>query len=152
MVSVCVLHSIHEHTQAHTHTPLSNTELLLLRTAWCAMSTNPPPHPSFPSSLPPRGSSTTGSLCSGLFSASVLGVSSSAPNLWDYVCTHYRKSPPPPRFAFSRWYASLLYRSLSPISSLLKGPYYSVRLPSRFEMASRADVYILFPLSRPFQP
>ncbi|XP_059917732.1 inositol hexakisphosphate and diphosphoinositol-pentakisphosphate kinase 2 isoform X4 [Gadus macrocephalus] len=34
---------------------------------------------------PPSG---LGSLCSGLFSASVLGVSSSAPNLRDYVRTH----------------------------------------------------------------
>ncbi|XP_078138962.1 inositol hexakisphosphate and diphosphoinositol-pentakisphosphate kinase 1 isoform X2 [Centroberyx gerrardi] len=37
-----------------------------------------------------------GSLCSGLFSASVLGVSSSAPNLRDYVRTqhlHHRKPP-----------------------------------------------------------
>uniref|UniRef100_A0A673YAG5 Inositol hexakisphosphate and diphosphoinositol-pentakisphosphate kinase n=1 Tax=Salmo trutta TaxID=8032 RepID=A0A673YAG5_SALTR len=32
----------------------------------------------------------------GLGGASVLGVSSSAPNLWDYVRTHYRKPPPPP--------------------------------------------------------
>uniref|UniRef100_A0A8C7RTY9 Inositol hexakisphosphate and diphosphoinositol-pentakisphosphate kinase n=1 Tax=Oncorhynchus mykiss TaxID=8022 RepID=A0A8C7RTY9_ONCMY len=103
MVSVCVLHSIHKHTQAHTHThiPLSNTELLLLRTAWCAMRTNNPPPPSpFPSSLPPRGSSTTGSLCSGLFSASVLGVSSSAPNLRDYVRTHHRKPPLSPGLPF----------------------------------------------------
>uniref|UniRef100_A0A8C7RVN7 Inositol hexakisphosphate and diphosphoinositol-pentakisphosphate kinase n=1 Tax=Oncorhynchus mykiss TaxID=8022 RepID=A0A8C7RVN7_ONCMY len=103
VVSVCVLHSIHKHTQAHTHThiPLSNTELLLLRTAWCAMRTNNPPPPSpFPSSLPPRGSSTTGSLCSGLFSASVLGVSSSAPNLRDYVRTHHRKPPLSPGLPF----------------------------------------------------
>uniref|UniRef100_A0A8C7IX69 Inositol hexakisphosphate and diphosphoinositol-pentakisphosphate kinase n=1 Tax=Oncorhynchus kisutch TaxID=8019 RepID=A0A8C7IX69_ONCKI len=56
-----------------------------------AILTTPPPP--FPSSLPPRGSSTTGSLCSGLFSASVLGVSSSAPNLRDYVRTHHRKPP-----------------------------------------------------------
>ncbi|XP_028971172.2 inositol hexakisphosphate and diphosphoinositol-pentakisphosphate kinase 2 isoform X5 [Esox lucius] len=34
-----------------------------------------------------------GSLCSGLFSASVLGVSSSAPNLQDYVHTHQGKTP-----------------------------------------------------------
>uniref|UniRef100_A0A3P8XES2 Inositol hexakisphosphate and diphosphoinositol-pentakisphosphate kinase n=1 Tax=Esox lucius TaxID=8010 RepID=A0A3P8XES2_ESOLU len=33
------------------------------------------------------------SLCSGLFSASVLGVSSSAPNLQDYVHTHQGKTP-----------------------------------------------------------
>uniref|UniRef100_A0A4W5LV97 Uncharacterized protein n=1 Tax=Hucho hucho TaxID=62062 RepID=A0A4W5LV97_9TELE len=50
--------------------------------------------------LPPRGSSTTGSLCSGLFSASVLGVSSSAPNLRDYVRTHHRKPPLSPGLPF----------------------------------------------------
>ncbi|KAM4553024.1 inositol hexakisphosphate and diphosphoinositol-pentakisphosphate kinase 1 isoform 2-T2 [Fundulus diaphanus] len=35
-----------------------------------------------------------GSLCSGLFSASALGVSSSAPNLRDYVRTHHHRKPP----------------------------------------------------------
>uniref|UniRef100_A0A8C7RZK2 Inositol hexakisphosphate and diphosphoinositol-pentakisphosphate kinase n=1 Tax=Oncorhynchus mykiss TaxID=8022 RepID=A0A8C7RZK2_ONCMY len=39
-----------------------------------------------------------GSLCSGLFSASVLGVSSSAPNLRDYVRTHHRKPPLSPEW------------------------------------------------------
>ncbi|KAG7281847.1 hypothetical protein CRUP_031096 [Coryphaenoides rupestris] len=39
-----------------------------------------------PEIKPPSG---LGSLCSGLFSASVLGVSSSAPNLRDYVRTHH---------------------------------------------------------------
>uniref|UniRef100_A0A6Q2WYZ7 Inositol hexakisphosphate and diphosphoinositol-pentakisphosphate kinase n=1 Tax=Esox lucius TaxID=8010 RepID=A0A6Q2WYZ7_ESOLU len=38
-------------------------------------------------------SDETRSLCSGLFSASVLGVSSSAPNLQDYVHTHQGKTP-----------------------------------------------------------
>ncbi|XP_038873115.1 inositol hexakisphosphate and diphosphoinositol-pentakisphosphate kinase 1-like isoform X3 [Salvelinus namaycush] len=41
-----------------------------------------------------------GSLCSGLFSASVLGVSSSAPNLRDYVRTHHRKPPLSPGLPF----------------------------------------------------
>ncbi|KAJ7998363.1 hypothetical protein DPEC_G00221920 [Dallia pectoralis] len=41
-----------------------------------------------------------GSLCSGLFSASVLGVSSSAPNLRDYVLTHQGKTPRAPGFPF----------------------------------------------------
>ncbi|XP_058500468.1 inositol hexakisphosphate and diphosphoinositol-pentakisphosphate kinase 1 isoform X4 [Solea solea] len=36
-----------------------------------------------------------GSLCSGLFSASVLGVSCSAPNLRDYVRTHHHHRKPP---------------------------------------------------------
>ncbi|KAM4618646.1 inositol hexakisphosphate and diphosphoinositol-pentakisphosphate kinase 1 [Polymixia lowei] len=36
-----------------------------------------------------KPASGLGSLCSGLFSASVLGVSSSAPNLRDYVRTHH---------------------------------------------------------------
>ncbi|XP_078138963.1 inositol hexakisphosphate and diphosphoinositol-pentakisphosphate kinase 1 isoform X3 [Centroberyx gerrardi] len=43
-----------------------------------------------------KPASGLGSLCSGLFSASVLGVSSSAPNLRDYVRTqhlHHRKPP-----------------------------------------------------------
>uniref|UniRef100_A0A673ZQ52 Inositol hexakisphosphate and diphosphoinositol-pentakisphosphate kinase n=1 Tax=Salmo trutta TaxID=8032 RepID=A0A673ZQ52_SALTR len=40
------------------------------------------------------------SLCSGLFSASVLGVSSSAPNLRDYVRTHHRKPPLSPGLPF----------------------------------------------------
>uniref|UniRef100_A0A8C5BYE9 Inositol hexakisphosphate and diphosphoinositol-pentakisphosphate kinase n=1 Tax=Gadus morhua TaxID=8049 RepID=A0A8C5BYE9_GADMO len=44
--------------------------------------------PSLPPSPPPPPHPPTGSLCSGLFSASVLGVSSSAPNLRDYVRTH----------------------------------------------------------------
>ncbi|XP_053176017.1 inositol hexakisphosphate and diphosphoinositol-pentakisphosphate kinase 1 isoform X1 [Scomber japonicus] len=37
----------------------------------------------------------TGSLCSGLFSASALGVSCSAPNLRDYVRTHHHHRKPP---------------------------------------------------------
>ncbi|XP_053282587.1 inositol hexakisphosphate and diphosphoinositol-pentakisphosphate kinase 1 isoform X1 [Pleuronectes platessa] len=37
-----------------------------------------------------------GSLCSGLFSASALGVSSSAPNLRDYVRTHHHLHRKPP--------------------------------------------------------
>ncbi|KAM4734800.1 inositol hexakisphosphate and diphosphoinositol-pentakisphosphate kinase 2 isoform 2-T2 [Anableps anableps] len=37
-----------------------------------------------------------GSLCSGLFSASALGVSSSAPNLRDYVRTHHHHHRKPP--------------------------------------------------------
>ncbi|KAL0967932.1 hypothetical protein UPYG_G00260030 [Umbra pygmaea] len=41
-----------------------------------------------------------GSLCSGLFSASVLGVSSSAPNLRDYVRTHQGKTPMSPGLPF----------------------------------------------------
>ncbi|XP_041693759.1 inositol hexakisphosphate and diphosphoinositol-pentakisphosphate kinase 1 isoform X3 [Coregonus clupeaformis] len=41
-----------------------------------------------------------GSLCSGLFSASVLGVSSSAPNLRDYVRTHHRRPPLSPGLPF----------------------------------------------------
>ncbi|KAM6973363.1 inositol hexakisphosphate and diphosphoinositol-pentakisphosphate kinase 1 [Aplochiton taeniatus] len=35
-----------------------------------------------------------GSLCSGLFSASILGVSTSAPNLREYVRTHHHFKPP----------------------------------------------------------
>ncbi|XP_013876733.1 inositol hexakisphosphate and diphosphoinositol-pentakisphosphate kinase 2 [Austrofundulus limnaeus] len=35
-----------------------------------------------------------GSLCSGLFSASALGVSCSAPNLRDYVRSHHHRKPP----------------------------------------------------------
>lgn len=38
----------------------------------------------------------TGSLSSGLFSASALGVSCSAPNLRDYVRTHHRHHHPKP--------------------------------------------------------
>nr|XP_020478325.1 inositol hexakisphosphate and diphosphoinositol-pentakisphosphate kinase 2-like isoform X4 [Monopterus albus]XP_020478331.1 inositol hexakisphosphate and diphosphoinositol-pentakisphosphate kinase 2-like isoform X4 [Monopterus albus] len=37
----------------------------------------------------------TGSFCSGLFSASALGVSCSAPNLRDYVRTHHHHRKPP---------------------------------------------------------
>uniref|UniRef100_A0A8C4ZTQ0 Inositol hexakisphosphate and diphosphoinositol-pentakisphosphate kinase n=1 Tax=Gadus morhua TaxID=8049 RepID=A0A8C4ZTQ0_GADMO len=53
--------------------------------------------PSLPPSPPPPPHPPTGSLCSGLFSASVLGVSSSAPNLRDYVRTHRRKLPCAPQ-------------------------------------------------------
>ncbi|KAF7654059.1 hypothetical protein LDENG_00075090 [Lucifuga dentata] len=44
----------------------------------------------------PAAPSHTGSLCSGLFSASALVVSCSAPNLRDYVRTHhhYHRKPP----------------------------------------------------------
>ncbi|XP_053741546.1 inositol hexakisphosphate and diphosphoinositol-pentakisphosphate kinase 1 isoform X1 [Synchiropus splendidus] len=44
-----------------------------------------------PEIKPPQGS-----LCSGLFSASALGVSSSAPNLRDYVRTHHHLHRKPP--------------------------------------------------------
>uniref|UniRef100_A0AAZ3R020 Inositol hexakisphosphate and diphosphoinositol-pentakisphosphate kinase n=1 Tax=Oncorhynchus tshawytscha TaxID=74940 RepID=A0AAZ3R020_ONCTS len=70
-----------------------------------------------------------GSLCSGLFSTSALGVSSSTPNLWDCVRTHYRKPPPCPPVCLFRdgtppSKSELLNRSLSPISSSWKRPYY----------------------------
>uniref|UniRef100_A0A8C4DFC8 Inositol hexakisphosphate and diphosphoinositol-pentakisphosphate kinase n=1 Tax=Dicentrarchus labrax TaxID=13489 RepID=A0A8C4DFC8_DICLA len=42
------------------------------------------------------GVSQVGSLCSGLFSASALGVSCSAPNLRDYVRTHHHHHRKPP--------------------------------------------------------
>uniref|UniRef100_A0A3Q1JKR7 Inositol hexakisphosphate and diphosphoinositol-pentakisphosphate kinase n=1 Tax=Anabas testudineus TaxID=64144 RepID=A0A3Q1JKR7_ANATE len=56
--------------------------------------------PSIPSSCtplpqPPPAPPHTGSLCSGLFSASTLGVSCSAPNLRDYVRTHHHHRKPP---------------------------------------------------------
>uniref|UniRef100_A0A8C6MIN3 Inositol hexakisphosphate and diphosphoinositol-pentakisphosphate kinase n=1 Tax=Nothobranchius furzeri TaxID=105023 RepID=A0A8C6MIN3_NOTFU len=47
---------------------------------------HPTPPPSIHSPLTPL---PTGSLCSGLFNASALGVSCSAPNLRDYVRTHH---------------------------------------------------------------
>ncbi|XP_026030953.1 inositol hexakisphosphate and diphosphoinositol-pentakisphosphate kinase 1 isoform X4 [Astatotilapia calliptera] len=43
-----------------------------------------------------KPASGLGSLCSGLFSASALGVSCSAPNLRDYVRTHHRHHHPKP--------------------------------------------------------
>ncbi|KAK2842621.1 hypothetical protein Q5P01_012821 [Channa striata] len=43
-----------------------------------------------------KPASGLGSLCSGLFSASTLGVSSSAPNLRDYVRTHHHHHRKPP--------------------------------------------------------
>uniref|UniRef100_A0AAQ5XSJ2 Inositol hexakisphosphate and diphosphoinositol-pentakisphosphate kinase n=1 Tax=Amphiprion ocellaris TaxID=80972 RepID=A0AAQ5XSJ2_AMPOC len=52
---------------------------------------HPPLHPALPPA-PPH----TGSLCSGLFSASALGVSCSAPNLRDYVRTHHHHHRKPP--------------------------------------------------------
>ncbi|XP_028304343.1 inositol hexakisphosphate and diphosphoinositol-pentakisphosphate kinase 2-like isoform X3 [Gouania willdenowi] len=42
-----------------------------------------------------KPTSGLGSLCSGLFSASALGVSCSAPNLRDYVRTHHHHRKPP---------------------------------------------------------
>lgn len=52
---------------------------------------------SSPSSpLAPPTPHHAGSLCSGLFSASALGVSSSAPNLRDYVHTHHLHHRKPP--------------------------------------------------------
>ncbi|XP_026220650.1 LOW QUALITY PROTEIN: inositol hexakisphosphate and diphosphoinositol-pentakisphosphate kinase 2 [Anabas testudineus] len=42
-----------------------------------------------------KPTSGLGSLCSGLFSASTLGVSCSAPNLRDYVRTHHHHRKPP---------------------------------------------------------
>lgn len=51
----------------------------------------PPPHLR---PLPLNG--RLGSLCSGLFSASALGVSCSAPNLRDYVRTHHLHHRKPP--------------------------------------------------------
>lgn len=57
------------------------------------MSTSPIPSP-LPPALPRL--LHTGSLCSGLFSASALGVSCSAPNLRDYVRTHHRHHHPKP--------------------------------------------------------
>uniref|UniRef100_A0A3B3BCD9 Inositol hexakisphosphate and diphosphoinositol-pentakisphosphate kinase n=1 Tax=Oryzias melastigma TaxID=30732 RepID=A0A3B3BCD9_ORYME len=63
--------------------------------AWCVQKNThialPPPLHSPPA--PPH----TGSLCSGLFSASALGVSCSAPNLRDYVRSHHHhhhRKPP----------------------------------------------------------
>lgn len=57
------------------------------------MSTSPIPSP-LPPALPRL--LHTGSLSSGLFSASALGVSCSAPNLRDYVRTHHRHHHPKP--------------------------------------------------------
>uniref|UniRef100_A0A3P9I4J0 Inositol hexakisphosphate and diphosphoinositol-pentakisphosphate kinase n=1 Tax=Oryzias latipes TaxID=8090 RepID=A0A3P9I4J0_ORYLA len=51
-----------------------------------------PPTPALPPLAPPH----TGSLCSGLFSASALGVSCSAPNLQDYVRSHNHHLRKPP--------------------------------------------------------
>ncbi|XP_077566379.1 inositol hexakisphosphate and diphosphoinositol-pentakisphosphate kinase 1 isoform X3 [Stigmatopora nigra] len=58
------------------------------------------PHRLFPSgsrqSPDIKSASGLGSHCSGLFSASMLGVSSSAPNLRDYVRTHHHHHRKPP--------------------------------------------------------
>ncbi|KAM6202487.1 inositol hexakisphosphate and diphosphoinositol-pentakisphosphate kinase 1-like [Rhynchocyon petersi] len=50
----------------------------------------------FSSSRPPTEmkQSGLGSQCTGLFSTTVLGGSSSAPNLQDYACSHGKKLPP----------------------------------------------------------
>uniref|UniRef100_A0A3Q3D9K7 Inositol hexakisphosphate and diphosphoinositol-pentakisphosphate kinase n=1 Tax=Hippocampus comes TaxID=109280 RepID=A0A3Q3D9K7_HIPCM len=62
----------------------------------------PPPPPPLPTHSPPLpfplppGLCHTGSHCSGLFSASMLGVSCSAPNLRDYVRTHHHHHRKPP--------------------------------------------------------
>uniref|UniRef100_A0A673AWQ3 Inositol hexakisphosphate and diphosphoinositol-pentakisphosphate kinase n=1 Tax=Sphaeramia orbicularis TaxID=375764 RepID=A0A673AWQ3_9TELE len=58
-----------------------------------------PSHRLFPScsrqSPEVKAAGGLGSLCSGLFSASALGVSCSAPNLRDYVRTHHHHRKPP---------------------------------------------------------
>uniref|UniRef100_A0A3Q3JTK6 Inositol hexakisphosphate and diphosphoinositol-pentakisphosphate kinase n=1 Tax=Monopterus albus TaxID=43700 RepID=A0A3Q3JTK6_MONAL len=58
-------------------------------TACCGLKSNGHLHP------PPPAPPHTGSFCSGLFSASALGVSCSAPNLRDYVRTHHHHRKPP---------------------------------------------------------
>uniref|UniRef100_A0AAQ4QLE9 Inositol hexakisphosphate and diphosphoinositol-pentakisphosphate kinase n=1 Tax=Gasterosteus aculeatus aculeatus TaxID=481459 RepID=A0AAQ4QLE9_GASAC len=66
---------------------LSDMVCILQYSPWTPSSSPPAPPP------PPH----TGSLCSGLFSASALGVSCSAPNLRDYVRTHHHhhlRKPP----------------------------------------------------------
>uniref|UniRef100_A0A3B5BIW1 Inositol hexakisphosphate and diphosphoinositol-pentakisphosphate kinase n=1 Tax=Stegastes partitus TaxID=144197 RepID=A0A3B5BIW1_9TELE len=52
--------------------------------------------PPIPVPCTPLAPLHTGSLCSGLFSASALGVSCSAPNLRDYVRTHHHHHRKPP--------------------------------------------------------
>uniref|UniRef100_A0A8C6NXT3 Inositol hexakisphosphate and diphosphoinositol-pentakisphosphate kinase n=1 Tax=Nothobranchius furzeri TaxID=105023 RepID=A0A8C6NXT3_NOTFU len=65
-----------------TGTSFSNNNSMVCKLKY----SHPTPPPSIHSPLTPL---PTGSLCSGLFNASALGVSCSAPNLRDYVRTHH---------------------------------------------------------------
>uniref|UniRef100_A0A3Q1GCK3 Inositol hexakisphosphate and diphosphoinositol-pentakisphosphate kinase n=1 Tax=Acanthochromis polyacanthus TaxID=80966 RepID=A0A3Q1GCK3_9TELE len=70
---------------------LSNNSML------CNKNTHPSHfHSTHSSTLHSPAPPHTGSLCSGLFSASALGVSCSAPNLRDYVRTHHHHHRKPP--------------------------------------------------------
>ena len=106
MIILCYYHKIHPNcsyrvfTQVymiifdmHTHSCLNSPRatVVLWIMARCLIETNSPPTHLLPPA-PPH----TGSLCSGLFSASALGVSCSAPNLRDYVRTHHHHHRKPP--------------------------------------------------------
>uniref|UniRef100_A0A669D3T9 Inositol hexakisphosphate and diphosphoinositol-pentakisphosphate kinase n=1 Tax=Oreochromis niloticus TaxID=8128 RepID=A0A669D3T9_ORENI len=67
-----------------------------------------------------KPASGLGSLCSGLFSASALGVSCSAPNLRDYVRTHHRHHHPKPPLspAVCRFEGCSMVPSIYPLETL----------------------------------
>ncbi|KAK6318564.1 hypothetical protein J4Q44_G00118550 [Coregonus suidteri] len=77
---------------SHCYSPVPKVRLLLALFPSCSRQ-SPPESPEIKQT-------GLGSLCSGLFSASVLGVSSSAPNLRDYVRTHHRRPPLSPGLPF----------------------------------------------------